>query len=366
MKRNPFKFGTIVDGPHFINRHSETEELSSLLNSENHVILSAPRRYGKSSLINKVVQNLDRPVIVLDLQLINSPTELAGQLLKRAFKIFPGQKMRMTLKNFRIIPTITINPVTNVPEVSFHPSNDYLPVLEDAMNLVEKLSSEKNKTIVVFDEFQEVERIDNSLIRQLRSIMQYHRKINYVLTGSQESIVREIFEKRKSPFYNFGMVLQLQKIPEKEFISFIEEGLSVHCKDPFTVAEKIISVTGCHPFYTQLLAFVVWERVSGTKKVIDVVNESVQHLIRMNDMSYERIWSGFNKTDRKLLSGLATSHLQPLSEEFRLKFELGATSTTFSSLKRLLINGYITKTESTYEIDDPFFSLWLKQRLETD
>ncbi|HNX67546.1 MAG TPA: hypothetical protein PKH02_11735, partial [Bacteroidales bacterium] len=228
------------------------------------------------------------------------------------------------------------------------------------------LSSEKNKTIVVFDEFQEVERIDNSLIRQLRSIMQYHRKINYVLTGSQESIVREIFEKRKSPFYNFGMVLQLQKIPEKEFISFIEEGLSVHCKDPFTVAEKIISVTGCHPFYTQLLAFVVWERVSGTKKVIDVVNESVQHLIRMNDMSYERIWSGFNKTDRKLLSGLATSHLQPLSEEFRLKFELGATSTTFSSLKRLLINGYITKTESTYEIDDPFFSLWLKQRLETD
>ena len=49
---NPFKFGTIVEGDFFTDRVAETAQLTQKLNSENHIVLISPRRYGKSSLVH--------------------------------------------------------------------------------------------------------------------------------------------------------------------------------------------------------------------------------------------------------------------------------------------------------------------------
>lgn len=57
---NPFKFGTIVDGDFFTDRVAETALLSQKLDSENHIVLISPRRFGKSSLVYKVLSGIDR------------------------------------------------------------------------------------------------------------------------------------------------------------------------------------------------------------------------------------------------------------------------------------------------------------------
>jgi len=362
MKNNPFKFGMIVDGRYFIDREKEREEISSLLKSENHLILTGPRRYGKSSLIRKVINDLDRPSVIIDLQLANSTSDLASMLLKRSYMIFPGQRMKMALRHFRIIPSITINPVSNMAEFSFQPVTDHRPILEDSLNLIEKLSNAENKVVVVFDEFQEAERIDSSLMRQLRSIMQEHKKINYILTGSQESLMRDIFSNKKSPFYHFGMIMRLGKIPADEFNRFICSGFKGYVQDEVSVADNILSVTQCHPYYTQQLAFTAWELGKAEKNSKRLINDATNRLIQMHDMDYERLWTNMNRTDRKLLTGLALSQLQPLSDEFRITYDMGATSTTFSCLKRLMISGLLNKTEKGYEIDDPFFIAWIRKR----
>ena len=82
MITNPFKFGTIVDGEYFTNRVKETAQIKSVLASENHLVMLSPRRYGKTSLITKVVSELDRPFVHLDLQLLTGEQDLAEQLLK--------------------------------------------------------------------------------------------------------------------------------------------------------------------------------------------------------------------------------------------------------------------------------------------
>ncbi len=71
--KNPFKFGTIVDEPYFINRKKEIAKVLSLLGSENHLVVISPRRFGKSSLIFKTVKMVNRPVIAVDMQLVTSP-----------------------------------------------------------------------------------------------------------------------------------------------------------------------------------------------------------------------------------------------------------------------------------------------------
>lgn len=120
-KSNPFKFGSIVDDPYFTNRVNEIQKIKNLLQSQNHLILISPRRYGKTSLMLKVVKTLERPYIFLDLQLVTDVADFAAQLLKRIYRIYPFEQLKQLIKSFRIIPNFTINPLNNEAEISFQP-----------------------------------------------------------------------------------------------------------------------------------------------------------------------------------------------------------------------------------------------------
>ena len=113
MKNNPFKFGSVVDRPYFTNRRDELEKVQSILNSQNHLIIISPRRYGKTSLIHKALKANKRPSIIIDMMLITDTQDLAAQLLKRIYKIYPFEKIKQFLKSFKVIPNISLNPLTN-------------------------------------------------------------------------------------------------------------------------------------------------------------------------------------------------------------------------------------------------------------
>jgi uncharacterized protein len=364
MNKNPFKFGSIVDGRFFTDREKETAHVKSMLDGENHLIIMSPRRYGKSSLVNKAISETSRPVIFLDMQLVTDTNDMAAQLLKRIYRLFPFERLKQYIQNFRIIPGVSINPVTNVVDITFHPESNTLPVLEDVLNLLEQLSTPKKKLIVVFDEFQEVVNLDKKILSHLRSVMQYHKNVNYIFLGSQESLIHEIFEKKKSPFYHFGLVFRLNKIPEKDFRNFIIDGFSSLTSETTDIADNILEITSCHPYYTQQLAFMSWEELQKTKDAESCVKSALSLLIEMHDVDYERLWNNFNKTDQKLLVGLAHSPQSPTSESFIRKYNLGATSTAYSSLKRLMKQGYLIKTHKDAEFDDPFLRMWINQRRE--
>lgn len=362
MLNNPFKFGSIVDDPYFTDRREEIKMVSSVLNSSNHLILISPRRYGKSSLIYKAVQTLNRPIIAIDLQLITTIEDFAAHLLKRIYRLFPAEKIKQFIQNFRIIPAIALNPITNEVDISFKPSAEHFPVLEDVLNLIEKLSDEKKRIIVILDEFQEVNRLNPDLNRQLRSIMQLHQLINYIFLGSQESMMKDIFEKKKSAFYHFGFLLTLGKINHIDFANYLEEGFNLQHINSKVISDEILKFTKCHPYYTQQLAFMVWERLTDNADLTTVTKQAIDEIIQIHDMDFERLWGTFNKTDQKLLIGIAETGLTPLSEAFYRKYDLGAPSTVFSSLKRVMKNGYIIKSGNKHELDDPFFSNWIINR----
>ncbi len=360
--KNPFKFGSIVEAPYFMNRVEETRKVKSILSSANHLIIISPRRYGKTSLINKVAKSLKRPFIILDLQLITTQADFASQLLKRIYRIYPAQKLKDLIKNFRIAPSITLNPMSNAIDISYKAttSETAKTALEDVFNLLEKLGTSEMKPIIIFDEFQEIKRIGDNLDRFLRSVIQHHKNINYVFLGSQESLIREIFEKKKSPFYHFGYLFPLDKIPCNEFLLFLTANFKELTDENNSVSEKILEVTKCHPYYTQQLAFTVWELLSNDHKIKEPVATAVDELMRHHDIDYERLWNTINRTDMKVLIGMSISESSPLSEEFSKQNDTGASSTVFSSLKRLMQNGFIAKSSAGYEIDDPFFKKWIK------
>jgi uncharacterized protein len=359
MKTNPFKFGTVVDGEFFTDRKEELEKISSFINGENHLILISPRRYGKTSLIKKIISESGRPTLYLDLQLVLSVQDFAAQLLKRIYRIYPIQKLKGYIKNFRIIPIVNLNPVTGQAEISFKPDSSTLAPLEDVLNLTEKLSQSKKKIVVVLDEFQEIFRIDSGLDRFLRSVMQNHNRINYVILGSSESMLREIFEKKNSPFYRFGTLMYLKKIPRNEFHTFLSGKFRKLNNHYDKISEDILDITGSHPFYTQQLAFEVWEDLILSSYKEGVVDATADKLIRIHDNDFERLWNTLKRTEMIILTGIASTIVSPLSEEFSQAFGAGATTTVYSALQKLVNKGLLVKEGTKYFIDDPFLKRWI-------
>lgn len=349
---NPFKFGTIVESSFFTDRRIELQQIKSVLNSENHLILISPRRFGKTSLVVKALQESERKHIMINLQSVVSVEDFASRLLKEVFKIYKFEKLKYMIKNFRVVPTLSINPMTDGVDVAIQPMVDSRVMIEDVFSLLQMLATENDRLIVVFDEFQEIKAIDKNLDRVLRSIIQLHKNINYLFLGSQESMMREIFEKKKSPFFHFGQLLNLDKIPYEDFKLYLYDRLSF-MDDADRVCDEILDFTKCHPYYTQQLASQVWEKGKNGEKE-NIVEEAINRLLEFHDLNFERIWLNFNNTDKRILIWLANNN-----KPYTL---LGiAQSTISSSLKRMLKDGYVIKT-TEYEVEDPFFRNWILSR----
>lgn len=355
---NPFKFGTIVDKEHFTDRINEQEEVRKVLESKNHLILISPRRFGKTSLVEKVTAAMDRPVISLDLQLITGINDFASQILKRVLKINKFEKIKRLIADFRIVPTIELNPMSGNMEISFRPdAKDNFATLEDVFNLIEKLGEKGKRPIVVLDEFQEIVSFEKNILKQLRSVIQYHKHVNYVFLGSLESMMKAIFESKKSPFYHFGYLMQLKKIPYTDFYDYLttrfERIAPKNISDELSAG--ILKFTDSHPYYTQQLAFYCWNYLEKGDQLDNTIITVIDSIIQIHDTDYERLWNTMNKTDKKLLIAL--------SKNDSLDTVPLATSTVYSGVKRLLTNGYLVKNKS-FEFDDPFFKYWLNSRRE--
>ena len=367
---NPFKFGSLVDAPYFTDRVKELDYIVQFLKSENHLILMSPRRFGKSSLVKKAVGETGRPFIWLNMQSVLSREDFAAKLLKAILKEYKFEKIKYYLRNFHVIPSVSMNPMTDEFSVSFQPSADNgATALEDVMDMLQKVSTPDRKLIVVFDEFQSILEIDKHLDKQLRAIMQEQSGINYIFLGSQESMMNDIFENVKSPFYHFDMLMRLSKIPYEDFKEFIMERLAKVCQGseiesngtiaevpttvrlPETLADEILSFTGCHPYYTQELAFAVWNNLSAGNQEKNVIHSSIEDIIAIHDLDYERLWLNFNKTDKYVMVVISEGS-NPVQDR-KLP-----TSTLTSATLRLSKKGYIIRTEQ-YEIEDPFFKEWI-------
>ena len=353
---NPFKFGTIVEEAYFTDRQNEVAYIRQFLKSANHLVLISPRRFGKSSVVAKAVKESMRKHITVNLQQATSVSDLSAKLLREFFKVHPLERVRHLMGHFRVVPMVSTNPITGSIDVSFQASAEGAVLLEDVLTLIERAHSEKDRMVVVFDEFQEIRDIAPRLDKQLRSVMQEQKHINYVLLGSQESMMTDIFENKKSPFYHFGELMRLGKLPREDFYSFLSERLrAVFTENYGELSNRILDYTGCHPYYSQQLAANVWQVGAMQPNVQEPMKVAIDHIVKSHGLDYERLWLNFNRTNRWILQRLASeSSLQ--SGEHR-------TSTIYSALKRLQKDGYVIYSDR-YEIENPFFRQWMLDEMQ--
>src|SRR3989339_1049855 len=176
---NPFAYGKEVSGRFFTDREEETVELLRDLKRGQNVIIYSPRRYGKTSLIKKVLESLRKDgmiTIYIDLYKATSKQKLIDVFAKSVAEQTESnlKKGFAVIKELlpKLLPKIIFRQ-TGLPEIEFeyNRNQSIMPLLSDVLELVHKISKKRKKNaVVVFDEFQEIMNFeDDEIEREMRS-----------------------------------------------------------------------------------------------------------------------------------------------------------------------------------------------------
>src|SRR5206468_2623555 len=136
------------------------------------------------------------------------------------------------------------------------------PALEEVLETPARISSKKGpRVVVVLDEFQQILEYGSDRVeRKLRSVIQNHRGVSYVLLGSRKHLIQKMVLDKNRPLYRAGGHYPLGPIAEKHWQPFIQRHFADAVKriDEGQIHE-ICEMTQGHPFYTQHLCHALWE-----------------------------------------------------------------------------------------------------------
>jgi hypothetical protein len=374
MKDIPFIYGTTVSVYSFTNREEESLKLKkNLLGGVNTTIIS-PRRWGKSSLVEKVIydiakKNKQHKTLIIDLFSVSSEEEFLEMFAKEVIKASSSkwQEWMNSGKLFfkKLIPKLSIG---IDPQTDFNLSFDWKELKkhsDEILNLPEVIASKKGvKFIICLDEFQNISSFKNFVLfeKKLRACWQRHKHVTYCLYGSKRHMMTDIFNNPSKPFYRFGDIMLLQKIKREKWISFINSSFLKNGKsiDP-KVSENISDLMKCHSWYVQQLSHYVWNLTQRKATKLEL-NAALKELINANSPLYQREIEILSITQLNLLKAVANAETQFTSNAVMTKYSLG-TPRNVSKNKTILINNdIIHKTEKHYEFVDPAFELWFKKQ----
>ncbi|MBQ9072948.1 MAG: ATP-binding protein, partial [Muribaculaceae bacterium] len=266
MTNKPFTFGVATSGDNFTDRKKETERL--LLNFQHGIntILISPRRWGKTSLVQKVcklAQSDKLKIVYLDIFSCRSERDFydafASAVLKQTSSKVEEWLDYAKLFLSRISPKISLGPD---PMTDFSISLELNPKstdIDEILQLPEKIAQKKGCNIVVcIDEFQQIAEFHNSKIfqKRLRSVWQLQESVSYCLFGSKKHLMNELFEKKSLPFYKFGDAIYLPKIGTADWVSYICKRFEATGKEISNeLAKDICHKVDNHSSYVQQLAW---------------------------------------------------------------------------------------------------------------
>jgi hypothetical protein len=366
-RSNPFRFGALALDEAFTDREREVAELSADMRNGQDVVVFAPRRYGKSSLIWRVAQRLvRRRVLVAQVDLMRAPTKerLAEKLAHAIYDDLatPLLRARERLRVFselRVQPVVTVDPQDGSVSFGFdaraaRPAID--ATLEDLFALPGKLAADRGRRVaLVLDEFQEVMDVDPGLLKLMRSVFQEQGDVAHVYLGSKRHMIERIFNDENEPFWRSAKQMELGVIAPEPFVTFALERFEATGRtlDEQT-ATRAVALTGGHPYATQELLYFLWEEQGSLDRALDAV-------LRSENAHFGLLWERASAAQRLVLEALAADQPgRPLSTDYQRRHALPSVATVQTALRALARDGVVARIgRGEYAIAEPFLAEWI-------
>lgn len=368
----PFVFGKIATGDNFTDREEETARLIANFQNCINTILISPRRWGKSSLVHKaanlaMTQSPNLKVCYIDLlNVLNADefyTAYATALIKATSSkwedfVNNAKTFLASLRpkfNFTALPGEEMSIALDMDIVRHDP--------DAILDLPEKIAEKKKvRLCVCIDEFQKIGEWSNSdfLQGKLRSKWQYHQNVGYCLYGSKRHMMMDIFTDSGKPFYRFGDLIFLKKIPQQELISFIKDRFRESDKEiDDDAAAEITRLIQDHPYYCQQLAQLSWLR-SDHRCTVEIVRKAHESLVEQLSLIFTNLIEELTPQQLNYLKALLGAGGAITSTEVMKEYGISSATAAARSKKALISKDILDNTEGFLQFLDPVLQYWLK------
>jgi len=374
MTSNPFDYGGPVSGNQFAGRELEVKAVVDRLRDHIGIVVTAPRRYGKSSLIKQASAELAKlepaPAIVhVNLLQVGSMAAASELLLRSLYQVPGGSWHRLKsvvpefLKRIRVQPSTTFDASGN-PTFSFSPSlapEDLSRVVDDVYEILDEIGA-KRPAILFLDEFQAAIDLDKNLPGRLKALADQYRKVSLVVAGSKQHIMENLVLAQRAPLYNMLEQIALGPIPEDDWVPFLLERARSGGR-PFDTelsASRLYAAAGPVPFDVQQLAYEAFNQASR-KIGEEAVSTALAELVRHRASNYATTFEQQSAGQRRVLKALAVGAQGTFaSSEFVTQTGLANASSVKKAIQGLTEAELVVQREGMYAIDDPFFAAWLR------
>src|SRR3954447_20612992 len=366
---NPFRFSEPVPTDELLDRDVEARILLERARSGNNSRLVAPRRYGKTSLLARMLEDARRAgwaavyvdffgVLTLDDIARRIERSYAAELQGRSATWFAG--VRRMLR-----PTLRVGggPIPAGLEVAVDPQAE--PPLLERLALPAQLHERHGtRTIVVFDEFQDILATKERADAVIRSEIQHHGDAaSYVFAGSHVGMMRELFSDRRRAFYGQAGPVDLPPLSPVDVAQYMSERFEVDGRKLGIALDPLLEASRGHPQRTMLLAHVLWELTDEGEEVTEELwlsaFDEVMHHVRDE---LRAAWSSLPTSQRRVLTAIAENHEGLYAAGRRQGGSRGGA--VLAAAEALRDRGDIVEspgTASGWRLVDPLLAAWVKE-----
>lgn len=374
---NPFKPDIIVTGSSFIGRKEELNDLKHRMESSKgtRILLTAPRRYGKTSLLHNLINELnkkDHLCVYMDIFNCLSIDDLANTLIKQVAAA-PGYSNLQKLSDWIDSNILSLRAnlrfsINHQGEISAEPmlfKNEQAAFekIETTLKDLNELAAKKQVTLII-DEFQSIVEWDKQqrFEKSLRTITQTLANLNIIFSGSQVKLLYDIFNSPQRPFFQQAQSFSLNPIDIKTLGKWIK---SQFHKNKVNIEDKVIEniYQSCfsNPRHIQAICYELWNmNSSGVDIDFSSLEKTLDIMTQKKKTDFENLFLQLSLSQKSFLKALAEeeSITSLYNKDFCAKHKLTA-STIQKIIQGLEYRYLVTHSEGKYYISDPIFRRWL-------
>jgi uncharacterized protein len=367
----------LVSGDLFCNQTSEIKRITNDLTGGQSIVLYSPRRYGKTSLLQAVSKKLKTNRVLyghVDFFACNSKEKVVQAVARMAGKIIvddlksiekfikkAAQFFSHTRFSMRFEPNES-GSITLSPELSPQTSS-YDTLLDTLGGLNAYLKKTKKRAAMVFDEFQQVLRVDSNFEAEFRTIIQHQDRIAFAFLGSRMHLLQDMFSNESRPFYNSAKLIELGPIPPKELAKFIKRRFK---KIGVSISDKlglgIATLAKGHPDYAQRLCSHIFDVLESEIVSEEVVKAGMSRMLGSLTALFRGVFEELPLRESQVMSILAEQGpIAIFSSKILQHYGMGPPA-LHKALSNLVKKDLVRKgQDKKYNIIDNFLAEWIKQ-----
>ena len=372
---NPFYITGIIPEPFFCDREKETAWMVRTLENKAHVLLTSPRRMGKTQLIRHL---FEQPSIkdsyytfYTDIYPTTSLHELVLFLSKEIYSVLVP-KGKTVLNKFlaglhSLAGSFGYDPIANTPTFNIKLGDIHSPelTLEEIFRYLEQADK---PCIFAIDEFQQIANYPETNVEAtLRTHIQKMNNCLFIYAGSNRHIIESMFNSAAKPFYNSAEQIYLDCISKDVYTAFVEE--------QFTKAGRRITPEAAsfaydlfegHTYYVHNVLHNAFAYIDPDKTIEETdINNTLSDILEEKGRTFASVMNQLNYQQKETLIAIAKEGKASgvTSAAFVKKHALKSPSSVQFAISALLEKQLLTYQNQgrtkLYSIADRFLEMWI-------